>query len=225
MNALNFFAQAFSAIFLAINPIAVLALYIAMTPEYTPRHRIQVAKTGCWTAFSIMLCFALTGRLFFDYLGLSTEAFQIAGGIFLCVIGFVMLRGQSPKESLSEEERAEIVQKKDIAITPLAVPMIAGPACISTTMLMQTEAMGSLWMQLVLVFAIFCVAAAMYGLFYVVSKGSKWLTTAVFRLSYRLSGLVIMAIAVQFIITGLKDIGKQQTAARAKQQAAVVTSA
>src|SRR5262245_53857531 len=111
-----------------------------MTSEDTPRQRIRMARLACVIMVAVLLAFAILGERILTFLGIQLPAFQIAGGIVLLLIALAMLRAQRSRVQETREETEAGTAKDDIAVTPLAVPMLAGPGAISTAILLHNRA-------------------------------------------------------------------------------------
>jgi multiple antibiotic resistance protein len=155
-----------------------------------------------------MMATALGGPKALEVVGIAVEAFNIAGGLLLIIIGFGMLRSDDPEIAVSKDEAAEIGQlprkkRQDIAIAPLGVPIIAGPGVLTIVLANRAEANGTanfLFCLLAISLAIFLI----YWILVLTSKGARWLTPAILKLSFRLSGLFLLAVGVQMAMNGLK---------------------
>ncbi|MDE6432578.1 MAG: MarC family protein [Opitutales bacterium] len=211
MEAIQFFLQYFMTIFVVISPLAIMALFICMTASYTVPERIKSAKMGCKVGGALLVFFAITGKKIFEFFGISMGSFYIAGGILIFLIGLSMLRSQDADtqtdDGANNGKKVSKV-KEDISITPLGVPFIAGPACITTAIAQQARATN--WVEWTCgLVALLLVIYVLYWLLVISARGAKWLTPTVLRLSYRLSGLILAALAIEMIITGIKsdDLG------------------
>jgi len=194
--------SSFIRITMAMSPLATVAVFISMTPDYTPERRIKTVEVSCMVAMGILLFFAITGEALLSMLGITIDAFRIAGGILLFVIGLEMLRAREPDEQISSEEKNISLKTRDISIIPVASPMIAGPGCISTAIMCANEGspiIGKLQVSVSIVGSI----VLLYFLMQITCRGSKWLTPMILKLSYRLSGLVVSAMGVQFVVIGI----------------------
>jgi multiple antibiotic resistance protein len=197
---------AFSSLFVIVDPIAVVPAFLAMTPRDSPEQRVRMAKVACLVTAGVLLVFALTGGLIFKFLGITMPAFQIAGSIILLLIALDMLRARrSPVQETEEETDAGAV-KDDIAITPLAVPMLAGPGAISNVILLHEKANG-LAQELVLIASILGVSLLSYLVFHFSAHRATWLSPIFLRLTTRLMGLLLAAIAMQFLVNALRSLG------------------
>jgi multiple antibiotic resistance protein len=205
MTLWGFIALSFSSLFVIVDPIATVPAFLAMTPTDTPGQRLKMARLACVVAAGILLAFALAGTWIFRFLGITIASFQMAGSIVLLLIALDMLRAQRSRVQETPEETDAGLAKADIAITPLAVPMLAGPGAISTVILLHSKAAD--WtQQIALVLCIVAVAVATYFIFALSARGAKWLSPIALRLATRIMGLLLAAIAMQFFINALKEL-------------------
>src|SRR5437660_10592919 len=142
MNLSEYILLAISSLFVIIDPIATVPAFLAMTPHGPPQQRIRMARVACLVATVILLLFATTGKLVFNFFGITIPAFQIAGSIVLLLVALDMLRGRRSAVQETTEETDAGAAKEDIAVTPLAVPMLAGPGAITTAVLLHNRAQG-----------------------------------------------------------------------------------
>ena len=133
---------AFSSLFIIVDPIAALPAFLAMTPNDSPVNRIKMARLACCVAGGVLIVCAATGQWIFRLLGITLPAFQMGGSIVLLLVALDMLRARRSEVRETSEETAAGTDKDDIAITPLAVPMLAGPGAITTAILMRGQADG-----------------------------------------------------------------------------------
>ena len=132
MTPTEYGVLAFSSLFVIVDPLATVPAFLAMTTRYTLAQRLRMARVACLVAVMILGGFALTGQWLLSLLGISLAAIQVAGALVLLLVALDMLRAQRSAVQETAEETAEGAAKDDVAITPLAVPMLAGPAAIST---------------------------------------------------------------------------------------------
>jgi multiple antibiotic resistance protein len=206
----DFFVNCFWQVFTAMCPFAVIAFYLSMTVNCTLRERLMTAKMACVVAWVIMMLTALGGPKILAAVGIAIEAFNIGGGLMLIVVGFNMLRAEDPEIPFENEaEEASRLPKKMrqyVAIAPLAVPLIAGPGVLTVVLANRSESQGIMGLALCLM-TISLVVFLMYIILVLSSKGAKWLTPTVLKLGCRLSGLFLVALGVQFIMNGLREMG------------------
>ena len=202
----KFFSEYFALLFSITVPFVVISLFIGMTASFTHKERITTAKIASATAYFTMVFFALIGQKFFEIFGIGVGAFRIGGGIFIVVVGLSMLMSETIKGKDANQANEEEVKgnKLGFAVTPIGIPMICGPGCITTIIAKQTEVTGVGGMMCgVLIITIYM--ALFYALLLVSAKSTKWLTPMVLELSCKLSGLLVVALGVQMIIGGLRS--------------------
>jgi len=192
---------AFSSIFFLVDPFAAIPPFLAMTQQAAPAARRRMASRAAWTCFIVLSLFALTGTFIFKLFGITLAAFEIAGGLILLLIGLEMLQARrSTQEGSSETE--EGAHKQDIGITPLGIPLLAGPGAISTVMVLMGA--SPTWQHGIPVFvAISVTALASYLILASADRVRKRMGDTGIRIMMRIMGLMLTAIAVQFVINGL----------------------
>jgi multiple antibiotic resistance protein len=195
-----------TSVLFIVDPIAVIPTYLVITQGETREQRAGTARRACIAATIILVAFALGGSLIFDLFGITLEAFRIAGGLILWVVAMDMLHG----ERRTQESRPEIVEgkaKEDVAVTPLAMPMLAGPGAISTIMVLAGQA-RTMPQKLIVHGAI---VITLFLSWIVLRVGERVVTkmgqTGI-RVMTRIMGLLLAAIAVQFVITGAREAMK-----------------
>lgn len=197
---------AFGSLFVIVDPIAVVPAFLAMTPRYTAAQRLRIARVACLAAVGFLGTFALLGETLFNLLGVTLPAFQLAGALVLLLVALDMLRGQRSAVQETAEETEEGAQKEDVAITPLAMPMLAGPGAISTIILLEAQA-GSLARRAVVLLCLLAVGLASYVTLALASHGARWISPIAEKIITRLMGLLLAAVAVQFMINAVKAEG------------------
>lgn len=200
-----FFLLALSSLFTLVNPIGIAPLFLGLTEQSTEAQRRITARRGVLTAFLVMLIFAITGNLIFKFFGITIHAFRIAGGLLFFKIGSDMMQARLSRTKHSRKEDDEAMLKEDIAITPLGVPVICGPGAITSTMILsgETETVFSLG---IVILAIVITLLSTYLVFMTAPKLSKFLGNSGTRIITRIMGLIVMVIAVQFMIDGVRPI-------------------
>jgi multiple antibiotic resistance protein len=205
MSLLEYSLLAASSLFVIVDPFAVIPAFIAMTPNDSPAERARMAKIACLVVAGVLLGFGFAGKWIFQFLGITMPAFQIAASIVLLLVALDMLRAQRSRVQETREETAAGTEKTDIAVTPLAIPMLSGPGAISTVILLQSEA-KTIWHSLALCGCILLVALASYGVLRMAAHGAKVLNPIALRIGTRVMGLLLAAIAVQFMINALRTL-------------------
>ncbi len=203
MTLTEYTILAFSSLFVVVDPIATVPAFLAMTARDSISQRLRMARTACLVAAGVLTAFTLTGQWLFTLLGITLPALQVAGALVLLLVALDMLRAQRSPVYETAAETAEGTTKDDIAITPLAIPMLAGPAAISTVILLEAQAIS--WAQRGMLLA--CVALvglASYVTLALGATGAKWISPIAEKIITRLMGLLLAALAVQFLFNGLK---------------------
>jgi multiple antibiotic resistance protein len=204
MNLTGYLLLALSSLFVIVNPIAAVPAFIAMTPRDNVQSRLRMARLACMVAAGVLMLFVFSGGWLFRLLGITLPAFQVAGSLLLLMIALDMLHAKRSAAQETPEETEAGASKEDIAITPLGVPMLAGPGAISTSLILLNQAQG--WEQkLALIVAIGVVALVSYGILRISVQGARWLNPLALKLLTRLMGLLLAAVAVQFAFNGLEQ--------------------
>ncbi len=200
---LQFALVTFTSVLFIVDPIAVVPTYLVITQSQSQAQRRQTARRACIAATILLVTFAAIGRGIFGLFGITMPAFRIAGGLILWLVAMDMLHGsRSTQEGTAEI--TEATAKEDVAITPLAMPMLAGPGAISTVMVLSGQARttaqtivvyGSILLALLIAWATLRAAEQL-----VLRMGQTGI-----RVMTRLMGLLLAAIAVQFVITGVRE--------------------
>jgi multiple antibiotic resistance protein len=211
MTPLEFIFLALSSLFVIVDPIAVVPSFLAMTPRETPSDRIRMARLACIIMIAVLIVFAVAGKPLLKFLGITLPAFQIAGSIVLMLIALDMLRAQRSRVHETREERDAGTAKDDIAVTPLAIPMLAGPGAISTVILLHNRAVGFVQHASLMV-VILIVGVVTYGVLHFASHGTRWVNPIGMRIMERIMGLLLAAIAVQFMANGVREFVLQSAA-------------
>ena len=203
MTLTEYILLAASSLFVIVDPLATAPALLAMTPNNTPEQRLRTARLACGTMAIVLLAFAVAGTVIFKILGITMAAFQIAASIVLLIIALDMLRVQRSRVQETREEKQAGTEKDDIAITPLAIPMLAGPGAISTTLLLQNEA-TTIPQHVALYGCIVAVAVVSYLIFRLAVRGARWFSPIAMSIAIRVMGLLLAAVAIQFMLNGIK---------------------
>ena len=203
MNLTEYILLAASSLFVIVDPLATAPAFLAMTPNNTPEERLRTARLACCTTAVVLLAFSVAGTVIFKIFGITMPAFQIAASIVLLIIALDMLRVQRSRVQETHEEKQAGTEKEDIAITPLAIPMLAGPGAISTTILLQNEA-KTFAEHIALYGCIILVAVVSYLVFRLAVRSARWFNPIAMSIAVRIMGLLLAAVAIQFMLNGIK---------------------
>lgn len=207
MNALLQFALVtLTSVLFIVDPIAAIPTYLVITQDETPDQRRRTAARACIAAAVLMGVFAFAGELIFRLFSITLPAFRIAGGLILWLVAMDMLRGERRTQEGPAEIREGLL-KEDVALTPLAIPMLAGPGAISTVMVLSAQA-RSVAQRLVVYGAI----ALTLAISWLTLRLGERLLTAIgqtgIKVATRIMGLLLAAVAVQFVITGVTEAAR-----------------
>jgi multiple antibiotic resistance protein len=199
-----FALAAFSAIFSVVDPLGAVPVYLAMTASDTKEHRRRTALRASLSVFVILAVFAASGVFILKFFGISLGAFRIAGGVLLFLLAVDMVRAQPSRQRTTPEEQKEGVEKPDVSLFPLAFPILSGPGAVATVMVLMARAHG--WAEYVIVYsAVLLTALACWVTLLVASLAGKRLSQTGLNVLHRVMGLLLAAIAVQFIVDGARD--------------------
>jgi len=205
MGLIEYIFLALTSLFVILDPIAVVPAFLGMTPYDTASDRVRMARLASIVAAAVLIFFVIVGEGLFKLLGITMSAFKIAGSIVLLLIALDMLRAQRSAVLETSEEKAAGAQKDDIAITPLGIPMLAGPGAISTVILLNGEARG-IEQSIALVACIGIVCAATYWILrFAAVQGARFFSPIAMKLTTRIMGLLLAALAIQFILDGIAE--------------------
>ena len=195
----------FISILFIVDPLAVIPSYLAMTETDPPDRRRNIALKAAIATVAILGLFASAGGLIFKVFGLTLPAFRIAGGVILGLSAIEMIRAERRSRE-TREEVAEGVEKTDVALTPLAIPMLAGPGAISTVVVLMDHAPK--WSQAIPIYsAILATGVATFLVLRASMLFHRVLGKTGINVLSRLMGLVLATLAVQFILDGLREAG------------------
>lgn len=199
---------AFTTLFATIGPIDVAAMFAALTTRSTPKARRSMALRGIAVATVILLAFALFGNAMLAALGISLAALRTAGGILLLLISIDMVFARdSGGVSTTEVETEEAVLKDDIAVFPLATPLIAGPGAMGAVILLMANSSGRVLHQLVVLGAMVAVLLITYLALLSATQIQRVLGVTGLHVISRVIGVLLAALAVQFIFDGVAQSG------------------
>jgi len=204
-DVLSFALLSLSSIIIIINPLGATLIYVSFTTSMDQITRDTIAKDACRFALIILLTVAVLGTWILQLFGITLEAFRIAGGILLFGIGMEMVYAKTSRTKLTATEKYESRDIEDVAMMPLAIPMIAGPGAITTTIVLMNEAITITPIAIGIVFLSVLISIAVT---YFMMRNSDYIITKIGQREYRainrLLGMLLIAIAVQFVINGIR---------------------
>ena len=200
----------FTSLLAMINPIAVIPVYISLTQPLNMMTRRKVIALSFAAASSAMVIFALAGQAIFNFFGIQVSALRVVGGVLFFVMGFEMLRGRTVPKKLDEE--SDDNYGKDIAVTPLGIPMICGPGAITMVILFMQEATETV-QKLNVVVGILGACLATVIVLGIGEGVLRFLGKTGANVMMRLMGLIMMLIVVEFFFSGVLYYVRQVNAA------------
>jgi len=204
----RFAVLALSSIFFLVDPFAAIPGFLAITESADPARRKRMAGKGALTCFVVLTGFALGGQLLFRMFGITLPAFEVAGGLILLLIGLDMLEAKRSPTQEAHGDTEEAAAKEDAGIVPLGTPMLAGPGAISSVMVLVGQ-VPSLWhweMGAILGSIAFT-SLVTYWVLASASQVRRVMGDTGIRILVRVMGLLLVALAMQFFVNGLSDLG------------------
>ena len=205
MDLFSFAIAVFTALFAIVPPLGAIPLLVSLTEGYESSEKRRVVTKAVISGMTTLLVFAVFGNYIFAFFGITIPAFRIAGGLLLTSVGFSMMRGQPPRTKSTPEEREEAIDREDIGVVPLGIPMLAGPGSITTVMIYvsKSESISEIGIVLLSIIVIMSIA---YVLFIYGDRIFSRIGRVGSRAFSRIMGLIITAIAVEFVIEGIQAV-------------------
>lgn len=203
---LEFALGAFVSIFAIVNPVGNIPIYEAITEGYSKELNRKVAVKICLVTTAVLFVFAAFGQWIFSIYGITIPAFKIAGGLLLFTVAFSMMQGQRSRAKLSEEDQEEAMEKEEVGIVPLGIPLFAGPGAITTVMIYVSEAAsrsgGFLDIISVFIGIVLTVLISYFLLHYSEAIFKRMGRSGAMAFS-RVMGLLLAAVAISFMLSGV----------------------
>jgi multiple antibiotic resistance protein len=203
---LKFGVVALSAIFFVIDPLANVPIFLTITTSFTPEQRRNIALRAAMASWLTLSIFALAGGVIFEAFGISLGAFKTAGGLMLLLMSIDMMRAQPSRTRTTPEEQDESRARDDVAIFPLAIPMLAGPGAIATVMVLMSRAAWRPGPTAMVFVAVIITCAVAWLLMRSAANAERFLPKTLLRAFERIMGLLLAAVAVEFITGGIRDM-------------------
>lgn len=204
----RFSLLALSSIFFLVDPFAAIGSFLAITRSADPERRRRMARKAALTCFIVLTSFAVAGQLIFRMFGITLPAFEIAGGLILLLIGLDMLEAKRSPTQEASGDTEEASMKEDAGIVPLGIPMLAGPGAISSVMILVGQ-VPSFWRwEMGAIFASIAITSlASYLVLAAAGRVRAVMGETGIRILVRIMGLLLVALAMQFFVNGLTDLG------------------
>ena len=204
MSGIDNFFNIFVVLFVVIDPIGLAPIFVALTHGATKHYQLRMARRSIFISALLLIAFTLIGKQLLTWLGISLDAFRIAGGLllFLLSIDMVFAR-QSGLRSTTTTEQHEAEEREDISVFPLAIPLVAGPGSMTTMMLMLGDSQNSVDIAIIMAVLLFVLAIAYLSFISASTIMSKLGETGTNVVS-RVLGVLLAALSIQYILDGLK---------------------
>jgi multiple antibiotic resistance protein len=204
----RFSALALSSIFFLVDPFAAIPSFLAITSNADAARRRRMARKGALTCFIVLTTFAVAGQLIFRMFGITLPAFEIAGGLILLLIGLDMLEARRSPTQETTGDTEEATAKEDAGIVPLGIPMLAGPGAISSVMVLVGQVPSIWhWEMGAILGAIAITALVSYWVLAGAGRVRSLMGETGIRILVRIMGLLLVALAMQYFVNGLTDLG------------------
>jgi len=206
-NMLNYaeYVKMFIGLLAIINPFGVIPIFISMTTDQSSVQRSKTINMVAVGVIIILLVALFFGELVLDFFGITIASFRVGGGILILLMAIAMLHAKTSYIRQTEEEADESIEKESVAIVPLAMPLLAGPGAISTVILMAHKSSGVAH-YMVIALGIILLGLVVWG----VLRLSPWIATRIgatgINIFTRIMGLILAAIAVEFIANGIQGL-------------------
>ncbi len=207
MNSLELaiYMQFFVGLIAAVNPIGIMPIFVSLTGHMDAAERNKTAYTANFAVAVILIVSLLAGQALLDLFSISLDSFRVAGGILLLSIAFSMMSGKLGEDKQNKQEETESISREQVGVVPLAMPLMAGPGAISSTIVYGARYPGPVsTVGLMMTIGVFCVGC--WILYRSAPLIVRFLGQTGINVITRIMGLVLAALGVEFIATGLREL-------------------
>lgn len=199
---LELFIQSFVVYFVVVDPLGNGPIFLSLTQSQNTKEKIQTSIEAVSIATVILISFSVIGKFILSYLSISLASFRIAGGLILFIIALEMLfnKRQERKEQIANEV------KDKVSIFPLAIPILSGPAAITSIIVIMSDIGDNIVYQLVSIASLISVMLITLVLFMIISKSGDFINKKIVNVFSRVIAIILAALSVQYIIDGLLEI-------------------
>lgn len=196
------FIHIFITLVSIMNPLGVIPIFLAIAADQSPQQKKSSIKRTVTAVILILLISAYGGNYLLSFFGIDIDSFRIAGGILLLLMSIHMLQAKTPTVKTNEDEQSEAVEKDDIAVVPLAIPLLAGPGSISTVILFSSS-MPTLVDKITLGIIIALAGLLILPTLLLSKPIGQRLGSTGLNIATRIMGLILASISVKFILEGV----------------------
>ncbi len=200
---LEFSIMAFASLFTMMNPIGVIPVYISLTSHLSPKAAKRVAFKAVLTGLLTLVLFAVAGKFIFDFFAITIHSLRIVGGIIFFIAGYDMLQARLNRTKSNEEEHSDT--NKDVAISPLGIPLITGPGAITVAIVLYNDA-TDFSLKIALFAVILLIIGIVLGSLLGGRQVMRFLGENGNKVLMRIMGLIVLVIAVEFLFSGLTPL-------------------
>ncbi|MDE1989130.1 MAG: NAAT family transporter [Betaproteobacteria bacterium] len=198
------YAKIFVALMVIVNPISSVPTFLSMTARYSVRERMQIARVASMSVAIVLVLSALVGEPVLALFGITIASFKVGGAILIMLTAISMMHALPSRESQTPEEVREAERKENIAVVPLAIPLLSGPGAISTTIIYATAKPSAAHLGAIVVCCLL-VALLTWIILRLAAPASRWLGETGVNIATRLMGLLLAAVAVEIFMSGLLE--------------------
>lgn len=199
---ITFYLQIFIVIFSILDPIGTTPLFLSLTANQSLQEKNATIRRTVITVTSILVISALVGNSLLAFFGIDIRSFQIAGGILLLLLALNMLQAKIPRPKITSQEHEEAIEKEDVSIVPLAIPLLSGPGAISTIIVFASS-MPEIGQKSILVGIVIAAALTIWPIFLLSGIIGRKMGQTGLNITVRTMGLILASIGVQFIMEGI----------------------
>lgn len=205
MFAVSEYIKTFIALLVIVNPVGTIPLFVAMCGTETPAEQRRIAKRAAIAVAIVLVVSALLGQLLLDFFGITIASFKVGGAILILLMAISMMQAMPMRTRQTPEEAEEAIEKASVAVVPLAIPLLAGPGAISTTIIYATERSGVAHLILIV---ICCLAVALltWLALRIATPITDVLGKTGINIAVRIMGLLLAAVAVEIFVSGLTTL-------------------
>ena len=205
---ISFFLLSFSSLFTLINPVGITPILLSISENMNVKEYNKIIRKGIITAYIVLFIFSIMGDVFFKFYGITINAFMIAGGILFFRNSLDMIDSKISRLSSTPMETKEAEKKEDLGITPVGIPLIAGPGAITSVMLLSSQT-SNFYDKCILHTNIILILIITLLILLLGKRIALSIGTTGIRIIQRIMGLILMVISIQFIINGITPILKE----------------
>lgn len=195
----------FIALIALVNPLGVLPMFISLTQDFTPAQKQRAIRTAAFTVVAVISTCALLGEQIIKFFGISTASLQVAGGLLILLMSLSMLNAQPSDAKTTAEERDEAEHKDTIGVVPLGIPLLTGPGAMSTVIVLAGKSHHASDYAALIGSGV-VIAALVWLTLQMAQPIARFMGRTGINIATRIMGLLVAAVAVEFIVEGLKTM-------------------